>query len=98
MAKSELDAQLLARLQSLGKMQARYLWFIVITGLFYWQLRLTPSAELKMPLIDFHLDTLAVLEAGPLVLSFFVLVQMGAGRAYNAVTRKLGIGHDRARL
>jgi hypothetical protein len=47
--------------------------FSVIAGLFYWQLRLTPTAGLKVPLIDFHFDPFAVLEGGPLALSCFVL-------------------------
>jgi len=96
MAKLEIEPHVLARMQSLGRMQARYLWFIVVASIFYWQLRSSPSAQLKVPLIDLYLDTRTVLEAGPFVLSFFVLVEMGAATAYTAVLRKL-IGYDDAR-
>ena len=72
----------------------RYLWFLLITGVFYWQLGLSPSADLKMPIIDVHLDTAAILEVGPFVLCFLVLVVLGAARAYAVASEKLGIGFD----
>ena len=96
MAKVEIESSLLARMQSLGKMQARYLWFIAVATIFYWQLRSSPSAQLKVPLIDLYLDARAVLEAGPFVLSFLVLVEIGTVTAYTAVLRK-HVGHDDAR-
>ena len=60
---SALDPQLLARRQALGKMQARYLWFIVIAGLFFLQLRLNPTTGLKVPLIDLHARSIELYES-----------------------------------
>lgn len=87
--KEELDPHWLARLHALGRMQACYLWFLVIAGVFYWQLRLSPSSALKVPIIDLSLDSSTVLEAGPFVLSFLMLVEIGATKAYSVATEKL---------
>jgi hypothetical protein len=56
--------------------------------------RLSPSATLKVPVIDLYLDTSAVLDAGAFVLSFLVLVELGAARAYTIASEKLGIGFN----
>lgn len=94
MDKNEERAHWLERLNALGRLQARYLWFLIIAAVFYWQLRLSPRAELKVPIIDLFVDTSAVLEAGAFVLCFLVLVELGAARAYSVATEKLGFGFN----
>jgi hypothetical protein len=90
-----VDPQWLARLQALGKMQARYLWFLVIASIFYLGLSsgtLRPTnGEVKVPVLNLELGVAPILAAGPAVLSFLVLVVMGALRAYGRATENLGI-------
>jgi len=86
-----------ARLQAVGKMQARYLWFLVVSGIFYGALAsgaLRPSENgdaVKVPVLNLELDSAAILTTGPLVLSFLVLVITGALRAYRHASEQLKI-------
>ena len=64
-----LDPHWLARLQALGKMQARYLWFLVIASIFYLGLSsgtLRPmNGVVKVPVLNLELDVAPILAAGP---------------------------------
>lgn len=82
------------RLHAVGKTQARYLWFLVIACLFYWglqsgSLHSSPDSGLSLPLVHLELEIGPVHEAGAFVISFLVLVVMGALRAFRTATETL---------
>ena len=74
----------LRRLEATGRAQARYLWLVLLAGLFYAALYArSPSGQMiKVPVVDFELDTLTVLASGGPIIAFLVLVVMGAIRAW----------------
>ena len=90
------DPDWLARLHALGRMQARYLWFLVISSLFYLGLSSgtlqATEGKVKAPIVNLELDVAPILAAGPAILSFLVLVVMGALRAYRRAGEHLGLG------
>jgi hypothetical protein len=84
------------RLHAVGRAQARYLWFLVIAGLFYWGLRSgslqsSPDRGLSLPLVHLELDIGPVREAGAFVISFLAIVVMGAFRAFQTASDTLQI-------
>jgi hypothetical protein len=90
------DALWLERLKAVGKMQARYLWFLVVAMIFYGglesgALRPADNDTVKVPIFNLELDTAPILATGPFVLSFLVLVIMGTLKAYRRASEKLGI-------
>ena len=71
------------RIESLGRAQSRYLWILLVTGLFFWSLR--PSSGLLTatpPLLPIELDTRVLEAASPSVLFILVMVALGALAAY----------------
>ena len=90
-----IDPYWLARLQALGKMQARYLWLLVIASVFYLGLSsgtLRPTnGDVKVPVLNLELGVAPILAAGPVVLSFLVLVVVGALKAYLRASEHLRI-------
>src|SRR5437867_11454175 len=74
----------LRRLEATGRAQARYLWLVLLAGLFYAALYArSPSWQIiKVPVDDLELDTLTVLASGGPIIAFLVLVVMGAVRAW----------------
>lgn len=93
---TELNQHWLERLQVIGKAQARYLWVLLVTMLFY--LALTPhvissstDAPLNTPIVNLELSGNAVLKFGPLVMSFLVLAILGSLRAYSHARKQLGL-------
>jgi hypothetical protein len=93
----ELDPYWLQRLQSVGKAQARYLWFLLVAALFYLALRpqviAGSTGALQIPIVELQLDGSLVLASGPVVLSFLVLAIMGSLRAFRRARDKLSLGH-----
>jgi len=89
------DPLWLARLQALGKLQARYLWLLVVASVFYFGLSsgtLRPTnGDVKVPVLDLELGVASILAGGPVVLSFLVLVVIGALKAYRRASEQLGI-------
>lgn len=88
------------RLESLGTAQSRYIWALIISGVFY--VSLSPSAlsdeaptTVKAPLLDIELSSVAVWASGPAILSLLVLVILGSMRAANTAHRAL-TGGDKA--
>jgi hypothetical protein len=74
----------LRRLEALGHAQARYLWLLLIAGVFYAALyaRGSGSATIRVPIVDLDLDALTVQASGGPIIAFLVLVIIGAIRAW----------------
>ena len=81
--------QWLRRLDATGRAQDRYLWIILLTGLFYFALRFSNAGAqaVSVPLISLTLDATAVLAAGGTVLAFEVLSAIGALMAWTNALR-----------
>jgi hypothetical protein len=93
---AKLNSHWLERLQVIGKAQARYLWILLVTMLFY--LALTPRVSspaqdtpLVVPVVNLELSGKAVLSFGPVVLSFLVLAILGSLRAFGHARKQLGL-------
>jgi len=91
------------RMQAVGSAQARYLWFLLVLGIFYWALHAEvsdaasdPGNTLSVPIVDLEISAPAVWASGPGVLSFVVLAVFGALRAYGRAERKLQLDTDLA--
>lgn len=72
------------RLEAVSRAQARYLWLLLIAGVFYAALhaRGVNSHPVKVPVVDLELDAGTVLASGGPIMAFLVLVMMGAIRAW----------------
>ena len=93
---AELDPLWLDRLRVVGRAQARYLWILLVTMVFYAALQLRTAtspgtAALKVPLVDIEISAAATLASGTAVLSFLVLAVRGTMRAYRRAREKLGL-------
>jgi hypothetical protein len=89
------ESHWLARLQAVGKMQARYLWFLVVACSFYGglasgALRPADGNAVKVPVLNLELDSAPILTTGTLALSFLVLVIIGTLKAYRFASEQLG--------
>jgi hypothetical protein len=94
---SGLDPRWLDRLQVVGKAQARYLWVLLVTMIFYAALQQRARAgfdetSLKVPIVDLEVSGTVVLGFGPALISFLVLVILGTMRAYTRAREQLGLG------
>ena len=74
----------LRRIDAMGRSQSRYLWILLVTGLFYLSLhRANPETqEFVVPFINLKLDALIIMASGGPVLAFLLLVTLGALRAW----------------
>jgi|GEM_PF-1779178 len=74
----------LRRLEATGRAQARYLWLVLVVGLFYAALRVrgTDPEQITVPIVSLKLDAATVLASGGPIVAFLVLVIMGAIRAW----------------
>src|SRR2546421_9898867 len=72
------------RLEATGRAQARYLWLVLVVGLFYAALRIrgAPLEPISVPVVGLKLDAATVLASGGPILAFLVLAVMGAIRAW----------------
>ncbi len=91
------DRYWIQRLQATGQAQARYLWVLFLSGLFYAALWYQPapmaaeqSHGLAVPVIDLRLSAPVVLASGPSVIALLVLIVMGALRAFSVAQWHLG--------
>ena len=87
----------LERLQVVGKAQARYLWVLLVTMIFYAALLQRARSgfdetSLKVPIVDLEVSGAVVLGVGPALISFLVLVILGTMRAYTRAREQLGLG------
>jgi hypothetical protein len=73
------------RVEATGRAQSRYLWILLVTGLFYaaLQSRGTPVQTITVPIVELQLDTLSVLSSGGPIIAFLILVVIGAIRAWS---------------
>ncbi len=74
----------LRRIEATGRAQARYLWLVLVVGIFYAALRINgvDSEQIIVPMVGLKLDAPFVLATGGPILAFLVLVVMGAIRAW----------------
>ena len=74
----------LRRIDATGSAQARYLWLLLVLGLFFAALAVRGSTDqnITVPVVDLELNASLVLAAGAPVLAFLVLAAMGAIRAW----------------
>jgi hypothetical protein len=84
------------RLQTVGRAQARYLWLLLIIGIFYWAVqdqmaKALPGSSpvLQVPVVDLQLSASVVLATGPAVLAFVLLAYLGAVRAFSRAAEVL---------
>jgi len=94
---SNPDPRWLERLQVVGKAQARYLWVLLVTMIFYAALQQRvrvglDETSLKVPIVDLEVSGSVVLGFGPALISFLVLVILGTMRAYTKAREQLGLG------
>lgn len=83
MPNREEDELWLGRLEATGQAQARYLWLLLVAGLFYGALaRGVGAGAITVPVVDLTLDTALVLASGGPIIAFLVLAVMGAIRAW----------------
>lgn len=74
----------LRRIEATGRAQARYLWLVLVVGIFYAALRIpgVDSEQIIVPIVGLKLDAPTVLATGGPILAFLVLAVMGAIRAW----------------
>ncbi len=70
--------------------QGRYLWALLVMGIFYFAL--PTSGSVKVPLAELPLPVTAIALTGPSVLFFLILVLLGSSRAYGTAEDKLTAG------
>lgn len=76
------------RLAAVSQAQGKYMWALVVLGVFYFALHGAPGAEdAKYPFLGFSLDPKLVGLSGPAVLFFLVLVIHGSARAYETAEK-----------
>ncbi len=91
-----------ARLNAASAAQARYLWVLLVLGVFYLAIdaRLPPTdvpSDIELPGLKIPISTGVVWESSPPVLFFLILVIAGSHRAYKraeAVLRTLGVAES----
>jgi hypothetical protein len=80
-----------------GRAQARYLWLLLVAGLFYLALdsQLSGPAdgagELVVPLVNLTLSAVPVWASGPAVLCILLLATHGSLRAYRTAAAAVGV-------
>jgi len=86
------------RLDAVGAAQGRYLWILLVAGIFYLSLGLgnspldLPVTEtVPTPVLGLELSPTAVWASGPAVLSLLILVVIGSIRATGVARRSLGL-------
>ena len=82
------------RRQVLGAAQATYLWVLLVSCAFFAAIQPTSSDapfQVKAPIVELELDGRVVAACGPIVISFLLLVMMGALRASSHACKEAGI-------
>ena len=86
------------RFDAVGAAQSRYLWVLLVAGIFYLSLGLAAAPAtsndtrvVEIPILGLELSTTAVWSSGPAVLSLLILVVVGSLRAAGVASRALGI-------
>lgn len=91
------------RIEVVGKAQARYLWILLIVGLFYWALQSSinngvSQPEIQIPIIGTNLSSEILFASASSVIFFLIIIIHGAFRAFGTAAKvlKLGSGHIEA--
>lgn len=98
---SETRVLWIERLRAVAKVQARYLWILLVMMVFYAALQVrvvTPTEPtiLKLPVVDLAISGDVVLASGPSVLSFLVMAIIGTMWAYMRAREALGLSPEGA--
>jgi hypothetical protein len=81
------------RLASVGRGQSRYLWALLVLGVFFLSLVIpSDGASYEIPGIGIALNPLYLLGIAPSVLCILIIVVIGSLRAYGAAKRELDLG------
>src|SRR5687768_296675 len=80
----------LNRGEALGKAYGRYLWLLLVLGLFFAALRTQPASPdpMSVPAVDLKLNPTTVLAWSGSILSLLVLAAIGAVRAWSTALEK----------
>lgn len=86
----------LERMQVLGRAQARYLWILLLAGVFFMALHVQVTSgegpvEVTAPLLGLDLSAKVVWMTAPGVLSYLILIIMGSLRAYSRARDQAGL-------
>lgn len=87
------------RFRAVGKAQSRYLWILLIAGVFYFALdrsipQETESSRQKLPLIGIEVDSKVVWASGSLVLSLIALAALGTFPAITYASSNVNASGD----
>jgi cytochrome bd-type quinol oxidase subunit 1 len=74
------------RLVAVSAAQGRYLWALLVMGIFYFAL--PTSGSVKVPLVELPLPVRSIALTGPAVLFFLILVILGSARAYGTAEQQ----------
>jgi hypothetical protein len=98
MDENQYSRQWEQRLAALGSAQSRYLWVLVVAGVFYLSLTTTLFAAtpaipstVRPPLIGLEVSSTAIWASGPGVLCFLILVILGSTRAVGVARKALDL-------
>ena len=81
------------RLASVGRSQSRYLWALLVLGVFFLSLVIpSDGASYEIPWLGIALNPLYLLGIAPSVLCILIIVVIGSLRAYGAAKRELELG------
>ncbi len=92
---ADFDSHWVERFHAIGRAQARYLWVLLLACLFYGALVKSDTgggAALEVPVLGLKLDSGWVLASAGPVISFLLLVILGALRASSNVIAELKLG------
>ena len=79
-----------------GQAQARYLWILLLVGLFYWALYSSilsgaPSSEVRTPLLGINLSSGVLLASAPSVIFLLIIIIHGTFRAFTTAKENLNL-------
>ena len=82
------------RMVVVGQAQARYLWILLLVGLFYWALHSsmlseTPGREVRAPLLGIELSSNVLLASAPFVIFLLIIIIHGTFRAFTTAKNNL---------
>lgn len=83
-----------------GQAQARYLWILLLVGLFYWALHSSmlngvPKPEIQAPLLGINLSSVVLLGSAPFVIFLLIIIIHGTFRAFGTAKEKLNLGEGK---
>ena len=91
------------RLNVASAAQKKYLWVMMILGIFYWAVHVQVTSattrvpdSFTVPVLGLQLPTLGIWESSPAVLFFVILAFFGALRAYTTAHNEIAPGDETA--